>query len=278
MRISKTEYNKLKRLEGVIDQTGLTTKKLQDLMKFKYADEIKINKKYLKFDCCTFGVIGDTHLNSNDEKLNELHTFYKILEERNIKYVFHAGDLISGQGIYTGQENDIKNIGVDNQVEYFIKYYPKIKGIETWFITGNHDLCYFKTAGLDIGKIVDEKRDDMFYLGQYEADVIVDDNITLKLLHPNGGGGMTISVNGEKMVRNMPINDRPNILAIGHYHTSASFFYHGVNVLMTGCFEGRTTLFKRSGKHPVIGGYIVTVGTNKDSINPVSVATEFITF
>jgi hypothetical protein len=95
--------------------------------------------------------------------------------------------LISGWGIYKGQENEVHTFGAKNQAQYVIDKYPKVDGIKTYFITGNHCLSFWNRSGIDIGEIVDTSREDMIYCGQYQADIDVS-GIKIRLIHPDGGG------------------------------------------------------------------------------------------
>lgn len=135
----------------------------------------------------TFGAVSDTHFCSIHEKLDELHTFYEICRKENIKIVVHAGDLVSGWGIYKGQENEVHTFGAEKQAQYVIDHYPKVEGITTYFITGNHCLSWWQKSGIDIGRLVAAGRPDMVYLGQYQGDLVVE-GIKIRLLHPDKGG------------------------------------------------------------------------------------------
>lgn len=54
------------------------------------------------------GVVSDTHLCSNEEALDELHCAYDIFKREGITTVLHAGDIVTGRGIYRGQEAETK--------------------------------------------------------------------------------------------------------------------------------------------------------------------------
>src|SRR3990170_1158439 len=52
-----------------------------------------------------------------------------------------------------------KGVGFDDHLKYAVEHYPKIKGIKTYFISGNHDESYKKGFGIDFGKHLNLKRD-----------------------------------------------------------------------------------------------------------------------
>ena len=180
-----------------------------------------------------------------------------------IKSVLHAGDVVAGFGIYAGQENEVHTFGADAQAEYVVKNYPKIKGITTYFITGNHDLSFHKRSGVDIGQIITTKRPDMIYLGQYQGDVFLD-GVRIRLIHPDGGGAYAISYKLQKIAEQIRSGDKPHILISGHAHTSMYFWYRNIHCLMAGCFEGQTTFLLRKGINPAIGGWIMEMRAAKD--------------
>jgi len=210
-----------------------------------------------------FGVIADTHLCSKFEKLDELHTFYAICKKIGIKHIVHAGDIIAGQGIYTGQENEIHTFGADSQVRYVVENYPKIEGIKTHFITGNHCLSYFKKSGVDVGEKISAQREDMNYLGQYQGNIEIG-GVKIRLLHPDGGGAYAISYKGQKIAEQIPSGQKPHLLVLGHYHTSVYFFYRNMHILYAGAFEGQSSFLLRKGINPSIGGWTVRVRIAKD--------------
>lgn len=125
-------------MEDFIKELGLTGKQIRNILIGSRKFKPKILKRYITDKEVKFAVIGDTQICSRNEKLDELHTFYAICQKVGIKDVFHAGDLVEGSGkIYRGQLNDIHTYGAARQIDYVIENYPKVKGINTFFITGN---------------------------------------------------------------------------------------------------------------------------------------------
>ena len=119
-----------------IKELGISKEQLKKLLAGKPRTP-KIIKKNISANTFSFGIVSDTHLCSRLEKLDELHTFYEICRKEGITDIIHCGDLIDGWGMFRGQENEVHTFGARNQAEYVVKYYPKVKGIETFFITGN---------------------------------------------------------------------------------------------------------------------------------------------
>lgn len=237
----------------------------------------KVIKHDLSDNTFTFAVVSDTHLCSKEEKLDELHTAYAICKKDKINTVVHAGDLVAGQSIYKGQENEIHTFGAMNQAQYAIKNYPKIDGIKTYFITGNHDLAFWKQNGIDIGEIIAKERPDMEYVGQYSGDVMLN-GVRVRMLHPDGGGAYALSYSAQKIVEQMKSGEKPHILILGHDHTAIYFFHRNVHVIRGGAFEGQTSFLLRKGKQPQIGFWTIKVRVASDKKTILSLTPSFIPF
>lgn len=123
--------------------------------------------------------------------------------------------LIDGWGIYKGQENEVHTFGVDNQIKYAVKHYPKVEGITTYFITGNHCLSWLQLAGVDIGVILEKERSDMVYAGQYQGDIDMR-GVIVRLHHSDGGNAYALSYKAQKIAEQIPSGDKPHILIFGH--------------------------------------------------------------
>lgn len=211
-----------------------------------------------------FGVVSDTHFCSIHEKIHELHEFYAHCKRQGVDTVVNAGDIVAGWGIYKGQENEVHTYGADAQIAYVVKNYPKVKGIKTAFITGNHDLSWWNRSGVDIGAKVAEQREDMVYLGQYEGFLNIG-GVKIQLSHPDGGGAYALSYNAQKIAEQIPSGKKPHILIFGHWHTSHYFSYRNIHILNAGCFEGQSLFLKRKGINPVIGGWIIDIEVADDA-------------
>jgi len=240
------------------DNFGITTKELDKILVAKKGQKPrKLSINIVEEYKCS--LIADTHLCSNYEQNDKLNLFYDMCLEEGIKDVYHAGDIVAGQGIFHGQEYEIHTFGADNQVKYVVENYPKRKGITTHFILGNHDYAYFKKMGIDIGKQISLLRDDMKYLGMFQADVFMGEQKLIRLVHPDGGMPYALTYRAQKLAEQIPSGEKPKILALGHLHTEYKFKYRNMNILGCGCFEGQSPFILRKGINPVIGGYIVTM-------------------
>lgn len=214
---------------------------------------------FTKSQTYKFGVVSDTHLNSREQQLTHLNRLYDLFVAEGVSDVYHAGDITAGEGMFRGQVYEIFNVGFDNQADYIIKKYPQRRGITTHFITGNHDLSYYKSRGVDIGEKIALKRPDMNYLGKWAAWVKLGENTTMYILHPDSGPAYAVSYKPQKIAAGFMGGEKPNIMILGHWHQIEYLFERNIHILQAGCFEGQTPYLKRKGIMPKIGGWIIEI-------------------
>ena len=171
-------------------------------------------------------------------------------------------------------------IGVSNQANYTIKHYPKFSGITTYFITGNHDLSFYKRAQIDIGEMISQKRPDLIYLGQEQADVRIGSKgktVVMRLMHPGKGTSYAISYKSQKIAESLSGGEKPSILVIGHYHKAEYIFYRNIHIIQAGTLEDQTSFMQRNFISAHRGFWIVEMKVPK--VNDISrFKTEFIPF
>ncbi len=215
-------------------------------------------------DTMIFGIISDTHLASRYECLEELWTFYNECKALGISKVFHCGDITAGQHVYPGQENEIKCWGQDAQVQYCADNYPRIEGVTTYYITGNHDLRDFESSGADRGVRIANLREDMVYLGPSFAKLAIHPHVTLELVHLAGGSSYALSYPLQKYIEGIEGGTKPKILACGHLHTAVYTDERNINALLAACFEAQTPYERRKKLSPVVGGWIIEINVRED--------------
>lgn len=224
-----------------------------------------------------FGVVSDTHLGSRFQALTALWDFYRILHRRKIETCFHCGDLVEGSGkLYRGQEFEIFVHGADAQTEYAIANYPKVAGVQTIMISGNHDQSFLSLAGFNPVAAVAKARADITYLGDNLAFVQLD-KIKLALLHGAGGGSYARSYKGQKIAESFSSENKPNFLFLGHFHSPNIITgYRNIEVVQLGCFQYQTPFEAARGLQPFIAGLIVTVQI--DELGPSKILYEYVPF
>lgn len=211
-----------------------------------------------------FGLMGDTQINSKYAQITHLHTLYDFYKSEGIKNVYHTGDIDEGEEMRQGHKYECYTQGADEHSNEICRVYPKRDGITTHFITGNHDHSLIKRAGYDIGITIAKNRPDMKYLGQSGAILNLTPNCTLELRHPIDGTAYAVSYKIQKMVEAMSGGEKPNILAVGHYHKNEYLFYRNIHSFQTGCLQAQTPWMRGKQISASMGGWLVEVHVNSD--------------
>lgn len=211
-----------------------------------------------------FALMGDTQINSKYTQITHLHAFYDECQRQGIKHVYHTGDIDEGEQMRVGHQYECYRQGADDHVEEICRVYPRKQGITTHFITGNHDASVLKRCGYNIGHAIANRRKDMEYLGADCAIVKLTPNCTLELRHPWDGSAYALSYKMQKMIDAMSGGEKPNILAVGHYHKVESLFYRNVHSFQTGCFQAQTPFMRGKSLSAHMGGWIIEAHVNED--------------
>lgn len=258
----------------VFDITKKSDKELREELNsrgyFTVKETVKQDQHYYfpkSTDEFKIGIVSDTHLGSKYQQLTHLNRFYELCADQGITDIFHAGDLSEGNGKqYRGQMYEMFLIGTSNKIKYISDHYPKVKGITTHFIGGNHDYCFFKTDGFDVLDIIASKREDMNYLGMFGAYLNYR-NTQFYLMHGSGGVAYARSYKLQKIVQELASEQKPHIMLAGHYHTPCYLsMYRNVESFQLGCFQSQTPYLKSKGLYPAVQGLILDVKLNEDGL------------
>jgi UDP-2,3-diacylglucosamine pyrophosphatase LpxH len=254
---------KLKRLERELEverQKVREVKKKRNPVVIKSGNDLR------------FGVVSDPHYGSLYHFEEGMRGLYKFFESEGVHTVLCAGDILDGHRVYRGQEFELAHIGIAAQIKAFAETAPKIDGITTRFITGNHDLSFKVLAGVDVGAALAEARPDYIYEGPETAVMrFVTDNgaYDVMLQHPGGGTSYALSYRPQKIVEQLEGGTKPNMLILGHYHKAEMIpSYRNISVIQAGTMQRQTPFMKRQGLAAHIGGWVVDVRVG-DSYNGV---------
>ncbi len=221
------------------------------------------------------GVISDTHkgsLYANQKYEDSLINFFN---RNKVDAVYHAGDILDGEKMYRGQEYEIKYHGADNQIKHCVETFPKVNS-KMYFITGNHDQAFWKTAGVDIGEILDRKRSDFEYLGKDQALIQLRKNVKIMLIHPSGGTAYAVSYKSQKIIESFSGGEKPNILFCGHYHKFDYLFYRNIFTFQCPTTQNQTPYMKRKPTPAILGGLMLDIFMDKKGISRIK--TEYLPF
>ena len=212
-----------------------------------------------------FGVVSDTHLCNKYQQLTFLNHLYDVFAKEGIKKVLHAGDLTDGY--YKNRPEHIYElfrVGADEQTDYVIDNYPYRKGIGTYFITGNHDHTHIKNGGINIGKQIARRREDMIYLGPSNAKVNITDNCIVEINHPEDGSSYALSYALQKCLDGLQGGEKPNIFLNGHHHKLFQMFYRNIHAFEVGCIEAQTPWEKGKKISVMVGAWMLNVHVDEE--------------
>lgn len=260
-RIASVMIDEKKQAGYNVREVGGTWKILNDIIPSENHYENEWNGDKI----IRFGLMGDTQINSKYTQITHLNKLYDFYSREGINVVYHTGDIDEGEQMRKGHQYELYNQGVDDHKEEIVRIYPVRDGVETRFITGNHDASMIKLAGVDIGRMIAADRADMKYLGQDSAVIHLTENCNLELCHPGDGTAYAMSYKVQKRIEAMSGGEKPNVLAIGHYH-KAEYIpeYRNVHAFQTGCLQAQTPFMRGKGIAAMIGGWIVELHLNVD--------------
>lgn len=213
-----------------------------------------------------FGLAGDKHFGSLYHHTKALAGFYDYAKEQGVEVIYDTGDILDGHKVYRGQEFELRDLGLDAQVERVRLDHPN-NGIITKFITGNHDGSFKSEAGVVAGRTIQSARPDMHFLGEDQARVeyqTPNGKFSIMLLHPGGGSSYALSYRPQKIVESLEGGTKPDLLAVGHYHKADMMpSYRNVCAVQTGTFQRQTPFMAKGGLAAHVGGWIVEVTKGK---------------
>lgn len=213
-----------------------------------------------------FGLIGDIHTGSLYAHEDALYAFYEYaINDCGIETIYCTGDVLDGHKVYKGQEFELRDLGIEAQVNRLAKTAPTIG--KTVFITGNHDQSFKSLAGVHVGKQI-EQATGWKFVGEEQAVVKFQTpagDYSLMLIHPGGGSSYALSYRPQKIVESLEGGNKPNMLAIGHYHKAEMMpSYRNVTAIQTGTFQKQTPFMARQGLAAHVGGWIIEVDVGEE--------------
>jgi len=226
--------------------------------------DLKVSKEkhYWGHRHCKIGLCSDIHIGSNYFDQWILNDIFKRFKKDSVDAVYVAGDITEGYNMRAGHSFECNLHGADAQIKGAIEKIPHITK-PIYFITGDHDYSHFKRQGIDVGKHIDEDRKDMHYLGMFNADIMLNKYVKLRLTHPRKGTAYALSYHTQKMIDAFSGGEKPNILGVGHYHKAEYLYYRHINAFQCGCIQRQTNWMKTMNLSAMLGAWIVDVYMNR---------------
>ncbi|MHA1588531.1 MAG: DNA-directed DNA polymerase II small subunit [Candidatus Thorarchaeota archaeon] len=241
--------------------------------------------------------ISDLHYGSNEFLEDEFNSFINWVNSRDvdssekeavqkIRYLFIAGDLVDGIGVYPSQYEDLFIPSIYDQYAGLAEKLRKIpKHVKIICIPGNHDAC---RQALPKPPIPEEYAKPLYDLGSQimmmgdPSQLIVED-VNILLTHGDSLDDAVTQLPGATYKRPaipmkeflrkrhlvpmyggrtelaplhrdwMVIDTPPDIVHFGHAHHNAVDNYRGVQIINSGTFQGQTEFMRKQGIVPTPG-------------------------
>ena len=250
--LSKEEKRKLELLQHYSDKDVKAMLNYIATNSKKEIDKVIWEPWHLKF-----WLIADTHFGAKQCAKEELQQFYEEAKERGVECFVHAGDIVDWEGVYNWQQFEQDWVGFEAQLQDIKDNYPNV-WLPTYFIWGNHDEAYLKKNGVNICKAIETVRQDLINLGFYDARLRLN-WIDINLHHWGGSLSYAKDYKMKKYLESLPVENQPDVFALGHYHTALYDLHRGIHGFMPWAFLKENLLAKRFNLDNVIWGWVVDI-------------------
>ena len=205
-------------------------------------------------------IVSDTHYGSIYSQPSMVNTAVYEAYNRGITDILHIGDICDGDysRIRPNHVHEVFLYGATGQLDYVAKTLPKYKGMFWHVITGSHDQTHLFNYGLDFGKELEKRRDDVEYLGQDRAMYYID-NCAIELFHPGGGTSRILSTKPQNGIDQIPSIMKPNISLRGHYHKVYYMMYRNIHTFLCPCNVDQSSFMMKSELPNLMGNYFLTI-------------------
>lgn len=213
--------------------------------------------------------IADTHLCNEAQQLHMINKIYQETAKRGIPTVRHFGDISDGDYLNRSDHRyELFRLGLRRQLQYIVKNWPRVEGVETILVDGNHDLTHQRNGGAILGELIAEYRDDITWVGSERAVVHPKDlngketKTNIEMYHPGGGCASSLSYRSQKYIDKMEPGSKPNVLGLGHFHQSHMLSYRNVIALLVPCLTSKSNFAVRQGLENTMGAYFINMYVN----------------
>lgn len=210
-----------------------------------------------------FVAISDTRFGSKSQQLSILNDIYYKAYELGYMNVIHCGNIT--EGICSVSDVYADTLFLDDtlrQVDYIVKYYPKIPGMKTYFITGSRDEKHLKANKINIGKRISDARNDMIYLG-YNSCTVNIDRASMLIFNPKLNKTYTVSYRPQQQIDSFRSEDKPNVLLYGGLLQMDKFFHRNVIGISVPSVCATTKEMNDRRYANTIGAWYITIKTDE---------------
>ena len=254
--LSKEEKRKLELLQHYTDKDVKAMLNYIATNSKKEIDKVIWEPWHLKF-----WLLADTHFWAKQCAKEELKEFYDRAKEKWVECFVHCGDIVDWEWVYNWQQFEQDKVWFEDQLSDLKQNYPNV-WVPTYFIWGNHDEAYLKKNWVNICKAIETVRQDLINLGFYDARLRLN-WIDINLHHGGGSLSYAKDYKMKKYLDSLPVENQPDIFALGHYHTALYDLHRGIHWFMPWAFLKENLLAKRFNLGNVIWGWVIEIDKNE---------------
>jgi len=201
------------------------------------------------------GALSDTHYGSIWCAKEEIKKLCDRLESEGVALIIHCGDWVDG--ILRKEDIQYQDaIGADRQIQAVAEHFPRLKKTKVVGIGGSHDVSYLRKFGLDVLRLLQQRRPDIEFLGYHEARIELREGVMLGIMHPTGGASYARTYRLQKIVEQLG-ESRPQVLLLGHFHYAGYLFYLGTHAFHVPCCQFQTLHLRERALLPTIGALVL---------------------
>jgi len=219
-----------------------------------------------------WGGMGDSHNGSLYSDPDFQYKAFEQFHKSKVDFVTHGGDVCEGMSNRAGQIYELSHLGYDKQKELSKEIYSQWTNTPIYFVSGNHDRWFIKSAGAYVVKDICTElntstgTDRYVYLGEDEGDISLKGLSTLKLWHGEDGNTYALSYRLQKVVESISGGEKPGVMMFHHTHKFVYIFERMIHCVSAGAMQRQTKWMrgKRLASHT--GFTINDAWVNKEGI------------
>ena len=256
-KLTKQEKKKLTLLEHYSD------KDIKEMLNYIAQNTKKeINENLSEPGYLKFWLVSDTHFWNKSAAIDELWEFYDRAKDKWVECFVHCGDIVDWCGVYKWQQFEQSWVWFVDQLNDIKEKYPDV-WLPTYFIWWNHDENFLKANWVNICKAIETVRQDLINLWFYDARLKLN-WIDINLHHWGGSLSYAKDYKMKKYLDSLPVENQPDIFALGHYHTALYDLHRWIHWFMPWSFMKENMLAKRFNLWNTIWWWIIEIEKDKE--------------
>lgn len=220
---------------------------------------------------------ADQHIGNKESIADEaMAETAKIVEEEKPDAILVDGDIFDGVQNHPGQDQELVDQGVDEQIEHGLRIWPLWK-IPTYVIRGSsHEAKLLKVGHDMVDKFVRLLRAEkgykyIEYIGnrqrsnQGNIGIVEINKIKTILFHPSGGIPFGLSYRLQQIIERYVAKNATagaRRISCGHLHVAYAMIYKGILAQLNPCMQRQTNYLVSKSLIPDLGIWITQVFTD----------------